>query len=118
MVDDIDAINVKESGAKIRYGEPYGKKGSNVNFVKQLNSDCFAIRTYERGVEDETLSCGTGVTAAAIAMDYLGKNLSSAIKVKAQGGDLIVKFQKDNGTYYDIWLIGKATFVFKGDIEC
>ena len=59
MVDDLENYNIKENGARIRYGDLYGKAGSNVNFVKQIDSDTFSLRTYERGVEDETLSCGT-----------------------------------------------------------
>ena len=73
MVDDLKTLDVKSEGAKIRYSDLYGKAGSNVNFVSQLENDIFAVRTYERGVEDETLSCGTGVTAVAIAMHQTGK---------------------------------------------
>ena len=73
LVDDLENFDVKAEGAKIRYSDLYGKAGSNVNFVKQLDNDIFSVRTYESGVEDETLSCGTGVTAVAIAMYRTGK---------------------------------------------
>ena len=67
MVDDVEKVDVKAEGALLRYGSLYGKVGSNINFVQQIDNAHFAVRTYERGVEDETLSCGTGVTAVAIA---------------------------------------------------
>ncbi|HCQ11830.1 diaminopimelate epimerase, partial [Flavobacterium sp.] len=73
LVNDLENYNVKENGATIRYSDLYGKVGSNVNFVNQLSENHFALRTYERGVEDETLSCGTGATATAIAMNAIGK---------------------------------------------
>jgi diaminopimelate epimerase len=95
----------------------YGKVGSNVNFVKQLNDSHFAVRTYERGVEDETLSCGTGVTAVAIAMNALGKTNSREIDLDVQGGKLKVSFEKENQTYKKVHLIGPATFVFEGEIK-
>ncbi|RZK70341.1 MAG: diaminopimelate epimerase, partial [Pedobacter sp.] len=67
LVEDLKNYSIKEKGAEIRYGNLYGQAGSNVNFVHQNDTDTFSVRTYERGVEDETLSCGTGVTAVAIA---------------------------------------------------
>ncbi len=63
---DLENLDIKKEGAKIRYGKPYNEEGANVNFVRKIDEDVFAIRTYERGVEDETLSCGTGVTAVAL----------------------------------------------------
>jgi len=88
LVDDIEHYDVKTNGAKIRYSDLYGKQGSNVNFVKQISENSFALRTYERGVEDETLSCGTGATAVAIAMNSIGKSLSNKIGLNVQGGNL------------------------------
>lgn len=111
--DDLENMDVKTEGAKIRYSDLYGKAGSNVNFVKQLGENYFAIRTYERGVEDETLSCGTGATAVAIAMDMLKKVTSQEIGVKVIGGDLKVSYTKDN-IYKNIFLIGEAIFVYEG----
>lgn len=114
---DLENLDIKTKGAKIRYGKPYNKEGTNVNFVHKINDDVFAIRTYERGVEDETLSCGTGVTAAALAMNYIGETEKNLITLKTEGGDLQVSFEKDNGSYKNIWLIGPARQVFKGSIE-
>lgn len=117
MVSGISNFEVKFYGSKIRYGEPYNEAGSNVNFVEQLKENHFAVRTYERGVEDETLSCGTGVTAVAIAMHKIGKTESKTINLKTQGGELKVAFNVDANGYHNIWLVGPAEQVFKGDIE-
>ena len=117
MVHDLKTLDVKSEGAKIRYSDLYGKAGSNVNFVYQLANDIFAVRTYERGVEDETLSCGTGVTAVAIAMHRTGKTNNNIIDLNVEGGKLKVQFDVDNGKYTNVFLIGPATFVFEGKIE-
>lgn len=117
IVEDIENLDVKNNGAKIRYSDLYGKAGSNVNFVKQLTENHFAIRTYERGVEDETLSCGTGATAVAIAMNAIGKTNSNAIKLDVEGGQLEVSFDKVDDRYSNVLLKGPATFVFKGEID-
>ena len=117
LVDDLEQLDVKTIGAQIRYGELYGKEGSNVNFVKQMANDEFAIRTYERGVEDETLSCGTGATAVAIAMHALGKTNANTVKINVQGGKLMVAFKTENGKYTDVHLKGPAQFVFEGTIN-
>jgi diaminopimelate epimerase len=116
LVEDVESIDVKKEGAKIRYGELYTKEGSNINFVTQLAENSFTIRTYERGVEDETLSCGTGAVAVAIAMNYLGKTTANEVSLKVMGGNLKVSFDK-NERYSNIDLIGTADFVFKGSIE-
>ena len=117
MVDDLENLDVKTIGAQIRYSDLYGKAGSNVNFVKQLSENHFAIRTYERGVEDETLSCGTGATAAAIAMNAIGKTNSHTIKLDVEGGQLEVSFDKVDDRYINVFLKGPATFVFKGEVD-
>ena len=117
MVDDLENYNIKENGAAIRYGALYGHVGSNVNFVKQINADTFSLRTYERGVEDETLSCGTGATAAAIAMNAIGKTNSTSIHLNVEGGKLEVSFDKIGDKFTNVFLIGPAEFVFKGQIE-
>jgi len=117
LVDDLDNFDVKANGAKIRYSDLYGKAGSNVNFVKQLSEDHFRLRTYERGVEDETYSCGTGATAAAIAMNAIGKTNSNHIKLDVEGGKLEVSFSKEGSAYTNVFLKGPATFVFQGEIE-
>ena len=117
MVEDLENCNIKDDGAAIRYGALYGKEGSNINFVKQIDNDTFSLRTYERGVEDETLSCGTGATATAIAMNATGKTNSTSINLNVEGGKLEVSFDKMNDQFTNVFLIGPAEFVFKGMIE-
>lgn len=117
FVDDLVHFDVKKEGAKIRYGTLYGKAGSNINFVKQISDNEFSIRTYERGVEDETLSCGTGATAVAIAMHALRKTSKNEIMINVEGGKLQVSFVKDGDNYKKVHLIGPAEFVFSGQIE-
>ncbi len=117
IVDKLELFKVFEEGKKIRYGL-YGQKGSNINFVKQEDDGTFSIRTYERGVENETLSCGTGVTAVALAMHNSGKTVSQTITIHTLGGNLQVTFDVVNEKYRNIFLIGPAKQVFKGDIDC
>lgn len=116
MVSGLSKFNVVKEGAKLRYGL-YGKSGSNINFVEENFGGEFALRTYERGVEDETLSCGTGATAVAIAMHTLGKTKKTRVKVHVLGGELEVSFIFVNDRYENIYLIGPAKQVFKGEIE-
>ncbi|AIY14872.1 diaminopimelate epimerase [Cellulophaga baltica] len=116
MVTGLEDYQVKKEGARLRYGV-YGEKGSNINFVEQIDATSFSVRTYERGVEDETLSCGTGVTAAAIAMHKTGKTTNSEVFIKALGGDLNIKFEVNNKVYSNVFLTGPAKFVFKGEID-
>lgn len=117
LVDDLENYNVKENGAAIRYGELYGKTGSNINFVKKIDEATFALRTYERGVEDETLACGTGATAAAIAMNAIGETDLTDINMNVEGGKLSVSFEKEGNKYVNVFLNGPAKFVFEGTIE-
>jgi diaminopimelate epimerase len=117
MVDDVKNFDVKEVGSHIRHSDLYGNMGSNINFVEQINHDTFAVRTYERGVEDETLSCGTGVTAVAIAMFVTGKTTSKEVNLNVEGGLLKVKFDSDNNHFTNVFLIGPATLVFSGTFQ-
>lgn len=117
MVNDIQNFNVFENGKNIRYSDTYKPGGTNVNFVEQLNADSFKIRTYERGVEDETLSCGTGATAVAIAMNSLGKTAANKITIQVEGGDVQVTFDQNEEKYYNVMLTGAAKQVFKGEIS-
>jgi len=117
FVDDIDSVDVKTTGKQIRYGAPYFEKGTNVNFVEQKNENTFSVRTYERGVEDETLSCGTGVTAVAIASHKAKKTSKNTIILETLGGSLEVSFTYDNNYYKNVFLKGKATLVFSGEVE-
>lgn len=116
MESNLQQLDVKNEGAKIRYGAPYNATGSNVNFVSKISDAVFTVRTYERGVEDETLSCGTGVTAVALAMNYIGETDKNLITLNVEGGKLQVSFKKDGQGFKDIWLIGPAIQVFKGSI--
>jgi len=115
LVDELDNYPVFENGKKIRYS--YQNPGSNVNFVQQINEDTFRVRTYEKGVEDETLACGTGVTAVAIAMHKINKTKSNAITLPVEGGTLEVSFTEKNGIYQNVFLTGPAHFVFEGIIS-
>ncbi len=117
LVSDLKIADVKNDGAKIRYSNLYGNKGSNVNFVEQKNDSEFSVRTYERGVEDETLSCGTGVTAVAIAMNAIGKTNSNSVSLNVEGGKLEVSFEISDGKYKNVFLKGPAAFVFEGTVS-
>ena len=117
LVADLEHYNVKENGAAIRYGTLYGQQGSNINFVKKIDETTFSLRTYERGVEDETLACGTGATAVAIAMNATGQTNSNVINLNVEGGKLAVSFDKVDDKYTNVFLKGPAEFVFKGTIE-
>ncbi len=117
IVENVLSTDVKSDGAKVRYSDLYGQKGSNVNFVEQEQDNIFKVRTYERGVEDETLSCGTGVTAVAIAMRALGKTKGDTVTLNVPGGKLEVSFFVENGIYSNVFLKGPATFVYKGEIS-
>ena len=113
MVSHLEYFDVFSKGRTIR-NEIYGKAGANVNFVEQQDHSVFSVRTYERGVEDETLSCGTGVTAVAIAMFGMGKTSENKITLKTPGGQLQVRFDKTDSGYKNVYLEGPATQVFKG----
>ncbi len=127
FVKNLADINVVEDGRKIRNSDLFKPGGTNANFVELLPENTIAVRTFERGVEDETLSCGTGVTAAALAASFRGYH--SPVKVKVMGGDLAVEFKAGShltsltghnqlsDTFIDIFLIGPAKMVFEGDLE-
>lgn len=117
FVEELESIDVDQEGAEIRYSERYKEDGINVNFVQQLAPDTLAIRTYERGVEGETLACGTGVTAAALAKASQERIERNEIFVRAKGGDLSVRFEKDGNGFKNIWLTGPAVKVFQGSID-
>jgi diaminopimelate epimerase len=113
---DIKDLPVFDEGKKIRYSNDFKPAGTNVNFVQQLDNNSIFVRTYERGVENETLSCGTGVTAAALA-SFSHQN-SSPVTVKTLGGELSVEFKASHdGSFTDIFLIGPAKKVFEGVLE-
>ena len=114
VVADLTDYPVFEHGKKIR--NSYQDPGSNVNFVQQIDAATFRVRTYEKGVEDETLACGTGVTAVAIAMHKTNKTKSNLVSLQVEGGVLDVSFTEEKGTYKNVSLKGLAKFVFKGNI--
>jgi len=118
FVEDVNSYNVFEEGKKIRYNERFSEEGTNVNFIEKKDDSVF-VRTYERGVENETLSCGTGVTASALVAAINGvASGKNYCKISTLGGDLRVKFDKVLETnFYNIWLEGPAEFVFEGQIE-
>lgn len=118
----IDTMEIVDEATLIRYNNEFSEEGINVNFVELLSSSeplQILVRTYERGVEDETLSCGTGVTASAIALsEQLGlADGDYTIGIQTPGGNLVVKFHKEAGAYTDVWLCGPATEVFSGEID-
>ena len=118
MVGDVMNVDVFKKGRDIRYSKEFEQDGVNVNFVEQLpDEDKILVRTYERGVEDETWSCGTGVTAAALIC-YHNENGFNDVGVKTLGGTLTVEFDRiDDNHYTNIWLSGPAEKVFDGVIE-
>ncbi|TAK33891.1 MAG: diaminopimelate epimerase [Saprospiraceae bacterium] len=115
FVEDIDDIHVVKSGQVIRYSDRFRKEGINVDFVEKTK-DGLLVATYERGVENETLSCGTGVTAAAISSYFAsGEPGHYDVPIKTKGGDLQVKFDAiGSGAFQDVWLCGPAVQVFSG----
>lgn len=115
-VPDCIAVNVYEKGRSIRWSESFAPGGTNVNFVEHSNEGIF-VRTYERGVENETLSCGTGVTAAAISSKWEKGMGKYNVKVNTHGGKLTVSFEIGEKVISGIYLHGPATFVFKGIYE-
>lgn len=116
-VEDVDKIDVFEEGRKIRYSEAYREQGTNVNFVSE-EEGFLRVRTYERGVEGETFSCGTGVTAVAISFLYKNKLDSKQVKIQTRGGELRIELNKiSDREYKDIWLVGSAVEVYSGRFE-
>ncbi len=114
FIETGEELDIVAEGRKIRQDNRFAPDGLNVNFV-QINKDHLFVRTYERGVEDETLSCGTGVTAAALAYAF-DKDIQK-VSIQTLGGKLSVSFEKQNNTYKNIFLEGEACLVFEGEIE-
>ncbi|MDO9581006.1 MAG: diaminopimelate epimerase [Bacteroidales bacterium] len=113
---NLNSFDVNSEGKKIRWSEKFAPVGTNVNFV-EIEENSIYVRTFERGVEEETLSCGTGVTASAIASVLSGHIDTNNINVKTKGGYLTVSFNIFGESIHEIWLSGPATFVFEGKIE-
>ncbi len=116
FVDNLIDLDVNVQGKKIRNSKYFKSEGVNVNFV--LDDKFTEIRTYERGVESETLSCGTGVVAAAICKHYNNVTEEETISLHSKGGSLVVDFEYLNGIYQNIWLTGDVNLVYAGEFEC
>ena len=116
-VDDLETADVRGIGSAVRHHELFAPKGTNVNFLKQRGDKQISIRTYERGVEDETLACGTGVVASALIFASLEKS-DGPIAVLVRGGnELQVAFEREGDQFKNVTLTGPADFVFEGTIE-
>ncbi|MEM8893567.1 MAG: diaminopimelate epimerase [Bacteroidota bacterium] len=115
FVDNVEAQDVVTVGRNIRNDKEYSPNGTNVNFIEVIDEHTIKVRTYERGVEDETLSCGTGVTAASIAATE--KNIQSPVTVNTLGGQLSVSFEATANAFTNVKLIGPAKYVYEGDIN-
>lgn len=117
FVPDADKAMVQNVGPEVRFHKHFAPRGTNVNFVQVLGPGQIRVRTYERGVEGETLACGTGVTASAIIAAKL-HGFKSPVTVKVQGGDTLeVSFREENGAIKEVHLTGPADFIFEGEIE-
>ncbi len=118
FTEGVKTAEIISEAKKIRYSDRFSKEGVNVNFAEKNGKGIF-VRTYERGVEDETLSCGTGVTACALASSVKGiSTAENSCKISTLGGELTVRFHRGKGnSFSDIWLEGPATFVFKGEVN-
>lgn len=116
LVDNCDTVDIEKAGREIRNSASFKKDGVNVNFAS--NTDKLKVRTYERGVERETLSCGTGVVATAIAMHYNSSIKEDFVVLKTLGGSLSVSFEEFKGSYKNIWLSGETNMVYSGEFSC
>jgi diaminopimelate epimerase len=110
----LDKINVPEIGRLIRYHKQFAPRGTNVNFIEVLGKGAIKIRTYERGVEDETLACGTGSVASALIYS-LKSGVGNKIMVHTKGGEILAVYFKRGGSHFsEVWLEGRAQVVYKG----
>lgn len=116
LVEDVMDMDVVKEGRNIRHSKDFDEQGINVNFVELKDDNSLIVRTFERGVEDETFSCGTGVTAAALVF-YHNENGFNSVDIKTKGGDITVRYHRGvDGSYERIWLKGPAEKVFEGEI--
>lgn len=114
--NEVDSLDMVAIGRNIRYNAEFSAEGTNVNIVNILEKGKLKVRTYERGVEDETLSCGTGVTACAYSY-VIWNNRIEKVEVATKGGNLSVEVKDFDQETEEVWLVGAATFVFDGDIS-
>lgn len=116
LVEDLETVDVRTLGAALRFHAHFAPKGTNVNFLKALDDRTIAIRTYERGVEDETLACGTGIVACALIFHEL-TGAASPVQVKVRGGDTLeVAWEQDGTRYRNVCLTGPADVTFEGQL--
>ncbi|MDQ1331202.1 MAG: diaminopimelate epimerase [Thermodesulfobacteriota bacterium] len=116
ITDDIDGVDVAGTGREIRFHEYFAPAGTNVNFITGIKNGTISIRTYERGVEDETLACGTGSIASALVTAFKNKAASPVNVITRSGGVLTIYFREDNGRFYDVYLEGDARVIYKGEL--
>lgn len=117
FVNGVSNLKVVEDAQKIRYSERFGKEGINVNFAEKKSTSELFVRTYERGVEGETLSCGTGVVASALALASKSGTLMNEVNIETPGGKLLIKFEPAGRGYRNVYLVGPAEKVFEGTVE-
>jgi diaminopimelate epimerase len=117
FVNGVQQLKIVEEAQKIRYSERFAKEGINVNFVEKKSSNEIFVRTYERGVEGETLSCGTGVVASSLAFASKSGMLMNEVHIETPGGNLTVIFESPGRNYSNIFLVGPAEKVFEGILE-
>ncbi|MFT6747601.1 MAG: diaminopimelate epimerase [Glaciecola sp.] len=117
VVENLSEFDVVGKGKEVRFNDRFKENGTNVNFIELKNENTLSIRTYERGVEDETLACGTGVTAAVLSVHAIGLTVATELCVSALGGDLKVKFNANGSNYTNVFLQGPAELVFNGSLD-
>ncbi|HEY8966564.1 MAG TPA: diaminopimelate epimerase [Candidatus Methylacidiphilales bacterium] len=118
FVPDVEKVDIRTLGSEVRYNEVFAPRGTNANFAQVTGADSIRVRTYERGVEDETLACGTGVCASAI-LAHVVHGVARPVRVQVQGKSVLtVDFKGEGAAISDVTLQGPALVVFTGEIEC
>ncbi len=116
-VKDVEQVPVIDVGRRIRYHRLFSPEGTNVDFMKRVSENLIKVRTYERGVEDETLACGTGAIACALISAIRDGN-ASPVDVETRGGEILrIYFKKDGNRFFDIWLEGDTNIIYKGRLH-
>lgn len=116
-VDDLEAHPVRDQGRIIRYHSRFSPEGTNANFMTRIGPDLLAVRTYERGVEDETLACGTGAIASALTASIRGR-VASPVKVKTKGGEeLTIHFKRVEESFDEVWLEGNTSIIYQAQLN-
>jgi len=117
FVDDVDSLNVVKIGSKVRYHKQFAPRGANANFVELIDKENIKVRTYERGVENETLACGTGATASAIIAGIL-KGVTSPVRVKTKGGCYLrIFFKLKEHEVSEVYMQGDAQISYEGKVK-